>query len=401
MRRLPLITAVALLVLSPAVALAAARPASAVIGGTPGTIPSLVEINYSDIANEAWLCSGTIVSPNVVLTAGHCATGNAATYSVYTQVQTQSKPGTGTSGSQFNTVSAVIPAPGYDATADYVNDAALLVLAKPTTTPPITLATTEPVGGTSAAIYGWGDTTPTSGDGIASTTGATVIQSNAAGAAYWTTEWAPSDMSALDPNSIVALGDGDSGGPLVVNGVEVGINDRTGGVDAPSIFTRVDQLDGWIQSEIAANAPNAPSVSAVHVERDVVATRSSRSTRAPSPPCCQEAFVAGQHVVAALLHVHLRARLLVEHVGHQAGRCVLAGDAHREDRQPVLRARARHQPARAGDGRRAGVPLAGRSVRRRGPGEPHELAPPSLADAHPLANLAPALRRGVGRFTAG
>jgi hypothetical protein len=40
------------------------------------------------------------------------------------------------------------------------------------------------------------------------------------------------------------------------------------------------------------------------------------------------------------------------------------------------------RPARAGHGRRAGVPLAGRSVRRRGPGEPHELAhPPTLARA--------------------
>ena len=267
MRRLPLVTAVVLLVLSPAVALAAAKPASAVIGGTPGTIPSLVEIGFANSAGEDLMCSGTIVSPNMVLTAGHCADGAASSYLVYL-AQAQGTNGTGTSSDLGVAVSAVIPAPGYDAAANYVHDAALLVLSTPTTLPSIALASREPASGTSAEIYGWGDTTPTSGAGIVSTAGTTTIQSSANCAAFWGTWWAPSDMCA-DSNS-VALGGGDSGGPLVVNRVEVGINDRAAGTPAPSIFTRIDQLDGWIQSEIAANGPKAPSVSAVHVERDVV-----------------------------------------------------------------------------------------------------------------------------------
>ena len=235
--------------LIPALAVAAlamattTSPASAVIGGSPGTIPSLVQVGYTDAQGAARMCSGTVIAQNIVLTAAHCADGNSDSYAVYTQTQLQ-----------YNTVSVVIPAPGYDLGADYVNDAALLVLTTPTLSPSIPLTTTEPASGASADIYGWGDTTPSGGSGIASTTGSMMVQSDADCAAYWTTYWAPSDMCALDPSGIVGLGAGDSGGPLVVNGVEVGINDRFGGTSSPSIFTRVDQLHDWIQSEIAANS---------------------------------------------------------------------------------------------------------------------------------------------------
>jgi trypsin len=245
--------------LIPALALAALAmgttpsPASAVIGGSPGTIPSLVQVSYTDARGAAWMCSGTVIAQNIVLTAGHCADGNTDSDAVYTRTQLQ-----------YNTVSVVIPAPGYDPTADYVHDAALLVLTTPTLSPSIALATTEAASGASADIYGWGNTTPSGGSGIASTTGSMMVQSDADCAAYWTMYWGASDMCALDPGGIVALGAGDSGGPLVVNGVEVGINDRLGGTSSPSIFTRVDQLHDWIKSEIAAN-PLPPSVSATTV----------------------------------------------------------------------------------------------------------------------------------------
>ncbi len=245
--------------------LAFAAPAYAaphVVGGEPGSIPALVEVTF-DTSSGSWLCSGTVVSPNVVLTAAHCADGILNSYVVWTEHTASSTAGVA--------VSAIVTAPGYDAIPDYLNDAALLVLSSPTSAAPIALATTEPAGGTPAAIYGWGDTTATGGSGLASTTGSTVVEDDASCAAYWGNWWAPSDMCALDPDGVVAMGAGDSGGPLVVDGVEVGINDRYASPSAPSIFTRVDQLDGWIQAEIAANV--APKVIApTRIERDTKTT---------------------------------------------------------------------------------------------------------------------------------
>ena len=48
--------------------------------------------------------------PEHLLTAAHCADGNTDSYAVYTQTQLR-----------YNSVSVVIPAPGYNPTADYVH----------------------------------------------------------------------------------------------------------------------------------------------------------------------------------------------------------------------------------------------------------------------------------------
>ena len=59
------------LIASLALAAATATPASAVVGGhdaSPGEYPAVAKITYG-----AFQCSGTLIDPSTVLTAGHCS----------------------------------------------------------------------------------------------------------------------------------------------------------------------------------------------------------------------------------------------------------------------------------------------------------------------------------------
>ena len=64
----------------PALGFAAERPQ--IVGGQPGTIPSIAVVQWTDAEGNQWLCTGTVVSPSVILTAAHCATGAPGTYQV-------------------------------------------------------------------------------------------------------------------------------------------------------------------------------------------------------------------------------------------------------------------------------------------------------------------------------
>jgi secreted trypsin-like serine protease len=226
----------------------------------------VARVVYND-GSDSFLCSGTVVASNIILTAGHCAenetTGAVETpgdYQVLTGSQSLSSPG------QVSGVTQVIPYPAFDQST-LLGDAALLVLATPTTAAPGALAS-DPTdlslyaAGTATVIIGWG-IADSYGD-LPSTLqyGVSVVQS--AGYCAQQAYELGATMDALDqlcavdaPSDADGTCNGDSGGPILAlvnqTWVEIGLtsfgaaNCTTG---KPGFFTRTDTIDPWIQGEI-------------------------------------------------------------------------------------------------------------------------------------------------------
>jgi secreted trypsin-like serine protease len=105
------------------------RAHSSVIGGTPANVD---QWSFAvAVLTPTTLCTGTVISPTRVLTAGHCV-GNPLTMTL------RARSSSAFTGGEALGVSAVTFAPGY--AHGFENDLAILTLKSPTTATPITLA---------------------------------------------------------------------------------------------------------------------------------------------------------------------------------------------------------------------------------------------------------------------
>jgi secreted trypsin-like serine protease len=332
MPRLLLLVAAALLALS-ATALArthaaeAPRAHAAIIGGSdaqPGSWPSAAyvqAITGSDANGDptGFSCTGTVVAPNVVLTAGHCAFLETADHQIsdtlvpaedYTIATGTIDPFDDLVGRQLSGVSQVIPYPSFDHTT-LTNDAAVLILSTPTTAAAIPLATTSAADRvlasppTTGQIAGWGLEDGTNPDASLPNTlqqATTTVQSNATCfGAYGSDYVAASMLCTLDGARVTGTCNGDSGGPLLAQRgdgtwVEIGLTSwgvRGCSTDMPSVFTRISSVSSWVGQQIVAASGSAQpaavpttttSTTTTFTTTTSTPTTSTPTTTSPTPP---------------------------------------------------------------------------------------------------------------------
>lgn len=257
---------------------------ASIVGGDAASIaayPWLAFIEAETGPEEGFQCTGTVVAPRVVLTAGHCVedidSGRltpAADFAVATGVADLST----VRATDVSRVSQAVVNPSFRPSLLH-NDAGLLVLATPTSAPALPLATAadaallEP--GSPLSVAGWGltDGKAKGIDGLLRAAD-TVVQAAGfcrSGVGEYYPFYAPTtQLCAADPPAFASgTCHGDSGGPAIARQggapIQVGIislGQAGCSTKLPDVFTRVDRVQPWVAGWIAAVEAGdaAPSV---------------------------------------------------------------------------------------------------------------------------------------------
>jgi secreted trypsin-like serine protease len=243
----------------------AASPSSAIVGGTSATAgkyTSVAEITFG----FSFLCTGTLIAPDYVLTAGHCGsiTGAAVgTPAGWPAAAIDVRIGSNKSGQGERVpVSQVIVQPNYLVNAGY--DITLLKLSRTSVNAPTKVANDGTLwgAGTMEKIVGWGAT---------SEGGSTPSTLQEAQVPITTDAYCSGAYSDFDPKTMVCAGfpqggtdtcQGDSGGPMfgttstgalkVVGATSFGEGCARAG--KPGVYARVADtlLREWIRSKAPA-----------------------------------------------------------------------------------------------------------------------------------------------------
>jgi secreted trypsin-like serine protease len=310
-------TVVALLALASSAGAAQTGGRTAVINGqeaTPGSAPYMAFV-VSLEGEEASVCSGTVVSSNVILTAAHCVMDGTlrtvhptTSFRVVTgNVDWAASPRT------ISTVSQVAVDPGLASLGppSYLpvrGDAALLQLSSPIAQPPVRLATSQSwTTGTVALLAGWGEATPGGGAVETLRLGEAEVQSPEYCKSKSNYFEAAAALCVLDSReSRYSVCHGDSGGPLLIfpagEPVEIGITSY--GSEAcsptePQYYTRVDAIAPWVTQKVTEWAPPSPVPSTTAPAPSTPAPSTPAPTPAPAPTPTLPIMRRGQAVTYA------------------------------------------------------------------------------------------------------
>jgi secreted trypsin-like serine protease len=272
----------------------AASPSSAVVGGSDasaGEYPAVAEITFGP-----FLCTGTLITPNWVLTAGHCSNitaGTVASPASWPAPLISIRVGgvTQDDGERLG-VSRVVMHPDYLLTSGY--DISLLQLSSSSTMAPTQVAGAGERGiwtaGTLETIVGWG---------VTSEGGSLPDRLQEAQVPITTDAYCGGAYSDFDPQTMVCAGfpeggvdtcQGDSGGPMfgrtsagvlrVVGTTSFGEGCARPG--KPGVYGRVadDTLRPWIAANAAGGVSTATTTTANRRAKRRAAKRRAAKRRA-------------------------------------------------------------------------------------------------------------------------
>lgn len=270
-----------LALLMPATAAAASGDAQAsIVGGREATIAEFPSLAYIEArqGKGGFACTGTVVSPRVILTAAHCVEdierGTFASPGEYAVATGTTSPGKALRENVFKVVEAHV-FPGFDP-GRLRGDAAILILDRPTAAPPIALAGPADAGlyagGAAIQLAGWGLTNANSVKPPESLRAATMIVQPPTTCKQKTRQIYPefsavAQFCAIDAPAKRSGGCfGDSGGPGIgqrADGtpVELGIISTGGPLcnpKFPNVLTRIDTVSPWVSEWVAATEAGAP-----------------------------------------------------------------------------------------------------------------------------------------------
>jgi Trypsin len=229
---------------------AASSAGDDIVGGVPGfTFPEAVLIDYKAADGRGFLCSGSVVSPRVVLTAGHCVVEG-----VSWRVTAPNAGGQTASSTRGLTDFVSI---GSKVNPDSL-DVGLLVLDSPIALSSYpTVASSPSAPGTEVRVVGRQFNGDPSSRQIAQSPRSMTLQNGADFGLPF------SYVSTIDLTSIGITEGGDSGGPDFLDGTHhivavnqgggTGTDDETGEVLNIAISSRVDLFFDRIQQTIAEN----------------------------------------------------------------------------------------------------------------------------------------------------
>jgi uncharacterized protein (TIGR03382 family) len=215
----------------------------------------LIQHATNPTPETSFQCSGTVVSPHVVVTAAHCLSpdivGPGESWYVF-YGDDSNDPAELSDRHNFGYAKSVTPHPDFDpksiGSADAVKgDLGVIVLLDPAPVTPIALAHDAPAVGAEVHVLGYGMRTP----GDAATTG---VRSD-------TTQ----TIAAVDARSLSFAGgahslcEGDSGGPSLLGGKLAGVHsyiEHATSCTGMNYDARVDAYAAWIETAIRSADPS-------------------------------------------------------------------------------------------------------------------------------------------------